>query len=147
MMIRPRLPVLLLVLGTIAALAGCGPSADNPPANQAAAAPPQPKVPYCFFKDSETKGWSASRDKDGNIVVKGKAFREDSRYKALLGPPAVSGTSVEVRPTITVNDTGFGAPENWWSIEATIPDSAAIDSVNVRCGAKTLAELKVPVKG
>jgi hypothetical protein len=136
----------LFVLSAVGALAACGPSTDDAPANQSATAQPKKKVPYCFFKDSETKDWAASRDKDGNVVVKGKAFREDSRYKALLGPPIISGTNVEVAPTITVNNTGYGAPENWWEIKTTLPDSAAIDTVNVRCGAKSIAELKVPAK-
>jgi hypothetical protein len=132
-----------------AALAACGQSNDDAAANQAAAkaAQPKKKPAYCFFKDSETKGWAASRGKDGNITVKGKAFRLDSRYKAVLGPPTVTGASAEVAPTITINDTGYGAPDNWWDVKATIPNSAAVDTVNVRCGAKTVAELKVPLKG
>ena len=42
-----------------------------------------------LLQGRETKGWAASRGKDGNIVVKGKAYREDPRYKAVLGEPAV----------------------------------------------------------
>ena len=137
------------LLCAAAALASCGQSNDNAAANQAAAKAAQPKKPkpaYCFFKDSETKGWAASRGKDGNVVVQGKVYREDARYKALLGPPTVSGTDAEVAPTITVNDTGFAAPDNWWDITATIPDSAGVTDVTVRCGAKTLAELKVAAR-
>ena len=136
---------LILMAGT-AALCGCGQSNDN--ATQAAAVhPKKPRPPYCFFKDSETKDWKASRDKDGNIVVKGKAFRLDSRYKAVLLPPVVTGSSAEIRPSITVNDTGFGAPDNWWDLSATLPNSGAVDAVEVRCGDKTVADLKVPPKG
>ena len=138
-----------LVIAIAAALiAGCGSSASENAANQttANAAQPKKKIPYCFFKDSETKGWAASRGKDGNIVVKGKVYREDSRYKALLGPPEVTGTTAQLAPTITVNDTGFAAPDNWWDVTATIPNSAAIDTVRVTCGADTIAELKVPAK-
>jgi hypothetical protein len=64
---------LLSVAGAAALLMSCGQSSGS--ANQAAAAPPKPKKKpaYCFFKDPETKGWAAARDKDGNIVVKGKA--------------------------------------------------------------------------
>jgi hypothetical protein len=137
------------LLAAAAVLAGCGQSTDDAATKQAAAENPNPrkKAAYCFFKDSETKGWAASRDKDGNIIVKGKAFRLDPRYKALLGPATVTGTSAEIAPTITVNDTGYAAPENWWDVKATLPNSAAVDTVTVRCGAKTVAELKVPPKG
>jgi len=88
----------------------------------------------------------ASRDKDGNIKVKGKAYRSDSRYQAVLGPPEVSGTTASIAPTITQNMTAYGAEDNWWDVAATIPGSAAVDTVTVTCGARTLAELKVPVK-
>ncbi len=129
-----------------AALAGCGQPNDNAAANQAAAetAQPKKKPAYCFFKDSETRGWAASRDKDGNVAVKGKAYRLDSRYRALLGPPAVTGTTAEIAPIITVNDTGYGALDDWWDVKTTIPNSAGVTDVTVRCGAKTIAELKLP---
>jgi hypothetical protein len=138
----------MMLLGA-AALAACGQSADNAAANQAAAnaAQPKKKPSYCFFKENETKDWAASRGKDGNIVVKGKAYRSDPRYQALLGPPTVTGNTAEVSPTIQQNATGYAAPENWWDVTATIPNSAAVDTVTVSCGPKTLAELKVPVKG
>jgi hypothetical protein len=137
----------LSVAGVAAGLAACGQTSDNS-ANEAAAnsAQPKKKPAYCFFKDEETKGWAASRGKDGNIIVKGKVYREDSRYKAVLQPPTVTGVSAEVSPTIAQNDTGFGAPGNWWDVTATIPNSAAIETIKVSCGAKTLAELKVPAK-
>lgn len=138
-----------LVLIGASALAACGQSTDNEAANQAAAntAQPKKKVAYCFFKDQETKDWSAARDKDGNITVKGKAFRSDPRYQAILGPPTVTGTAAEISPTIQQNATGFAAPENWWDVSSTIPNSAGIETVKVSCGAKTLAELKVAPKG
>ncbi len=131
------------------ALAGCGQSEGGASAKEAAAKPVQPKKKpaYCFFKDAETKAWAASRDKDGNIVVKGKVYRSDPRYKALLNPATVTGTSAELSPTIAQNDTGYAAPENWWDVSATIASSAGIDTVKVSCGAKTLADLKVPPKG
>ena len=137
---------LLSVAGAAALLASCGQSGDS--ANKAAATPPKPKKKpaYCFFKDPETKGWAASRDKDGNIVVKGKAYRSDSRYRAILQNPTVTGATAEISPTIIVNDTGFGAEDNWWDVKAVIPNSAAVDTVTVRCGAKAFAELKVPLK-
>ena len=138
----------MMLLGA-AALAACGQSGDNAAGNEAAAnaAQPKKKPSYCFFKENETKDWAASRGKDGNIVVKGKAYRSDPRYQALLGPPTVTGNTAEVSPTIQQNATGYAAPENWWDVTATIPNSAAVDTVTVSCGPKTLAELKVPVKG
>jgi hypothetical protein len=132
-----------------AVLAGCGQSTDNAAANNEsanAAATDKPKPAYCFFKDSETKGWAAKRGKDGNITVTGKVYREDSRYKAILNPATVSGTTAQIAPTITVNDTGYGAEDNWWDVKATIPNSSAVDTVDVTCGAKAVAELKVPAK-
>jgi hypothetical protein len=136
----------MMIAGAAALLASCGQSGDD--ANLAAARPlkPKKKPTYCFFKDPETKGWVASRDKEGNIVVKGKAYRSDSRYQAVLQNPTVSGASAEISPTIVQNDTGYGAEENWWDVKATIPNSAAVDTVTVRCGAKAFAELKVPLK-
>jgi hypothetical protein len=65
----------------------------------------------------------------------------------VLGPPEVSGTTASLAPTVTQNMTGYGATDDWWDVAATIPDSAAVDTVTVTCGAKTLAELKVPAKG
>jgi hypothetical protein len=136
----------MMIAGAATLFASCGQSGDN--ANQAAARPPKAKKKpaYCFFKDPETKGWVASRDKDGNIVVKGKAYRSDSRYQAVLQNPTVFGASAEISPTIVQNDTGYGAEDNWWDVKATIPNSAAVDTVTVRCGAKAFAELKVPLK-
>jgi hypothetical protein len=136
----------ILMLSALA-LSGCGQSQDSTATNKAEAAPkPKKKATYCFFKDSETKSWAAARDKDGNIVVKGKAYRSDPRYQALLGPPVVTGTSVEISPTIQQNATGYAAPDNWWDVTATIPNSAAVDMVTVSCGPKTLGAFKVPPK-
>ena len=136
-----------LCLASAALLGGCGQSDGS--SNQAAAntAQPKKKAAYCFFKDKETKGWAASRDKDGNIKVKGKAYRQDSRYEAVLGPPEVSGTTATIAPTITQNMTAYGAEDDWWDVTATIPNSSAVDTVNVTCGAKTLATLAVKPKG
>ena len=133
-----------------AALAACGQqageeAATNAPANAAAAKTPRPA--YCFFKDSETKGWSASRDAQGNVVVKGKAYRSDPRYKAELGPAEVAGAEAVVRPSIGPNTTGFAAPDNWWDVAATVPNSAAVEKVTVRCGSKVLSELAVKRAG
>ena len=129
------------------ALSACGRSSDDNAARNSAtnaAAAEKPRPAYCFFKDDETKGWAARLDKDGNVVVSGKAYREDARYKAVLSPATVSGTSAEVAPTITTNDTGFAAPDNWWDVVQTIPNSQAVTTVNVICGDKTVASLPVP---
>lgn len=136
----------IVILGSAIALAGCGQAAEDSSANNAAAnaaATEKPRPAYCFFKDSEMKGWKAKADKDGNVVVSGKAYRSDPRYKALLSPPTVSGTTAEISPTITVN-TGYAAPDNWWDISETIPNSQAVTSVIVKCGENTVATLAVP---
>lgn len=131
-----------------AGLAACGQSADESSTNAAvkAAAPEKPRPAYCFFKTTETKAWAAKVDKSGNVIVSGKAYREDPRYKALLSPATVSGTTAEVAPTITVNDTGYAAPDNWWSVSETIPSSKAVTEVTVKCGEETVAKLTVPRK-
>lgn len=133
-----------LILGAAAMLGACGQAADDSATNQAKQEQPKKKkVAYCFFKDAEMKGWSAARGKDGNITVKGKAFRSDSRYQAVFKPAEITGTTAEVSPTIQNNATGYGAVDNWWDIKATIPDSAVIETVKVVCGAKTLAEFQL----
>lgn len=138
----------IILVGVAAGLAACGQSAQNSgnsvASTNSAAAGQKPRPAYCFFKDSETKDWKSKLDKAGNVVVTGKVYREDSRYKAVLGPPTVNGTTAEITPTLAVNDTGYAAPGDWWDVTATIPDSKAVDTVKVECGAKTAATLKVP---
>ena len=139
-----RTSILLLIAGA-AALAGCSESGDNSAnasATKTSAATPK-KVPYCFFKSENSKGWAASRDKDGNITVKGKGYLADARYKADLGTADIQGTTASVQLKMPQNDTGFASAEGWWDISKTIPDSAAITKVDVLCGAKTLASLTV----
>jgi hypothetical protein len=133
-----------LVLGIAATLASCGQATDNGASNAAAdtsAAKPK-HGSYCFFKDEETKGWKAALDKSGNVTVTGKAHVKDARYKPQLGQPEVTGTSAELWPTISPN-TGYASPDDWWDVSFTIPNSTAVESVNVRCGSKTMAELTV----
>ena len=133
-----RKPIILFCAA--AGLGACGQSADEATnqgaANNAAAEAPRPA--YCFFKDSETKDWKAKLDQSGNVVVSGKAYREDPRYKAILSPATINGTTADIAPTVTVNDTGFASPDNWWPVTATIPNSQSVDTVNVKCGDKTL---------
>ena len=139
----------IILLAAAAGLAGCSQSSDNAAANNAAAnsaATEKPKPAYCFFKDDETKGWAAKVGKDGSVVLSGKVYRSDSRYKAVLQPATVNGTTAEVSPTITVNDTGFAAPEDWWDVSQTIPNSGAVTTVNVTCGKNTVASLTVSRK-
>ena len=139
----------IYVLAVASALAACSQSTDDGTANQAAANTVQPKkkASHCFFKDAEMKGWSAVRGKDGNITVKGKVYRSDSRYKVVFGEPVVSGATAEVSPTLQQNSAAYGAPDDWWDVTSTIAGSAAVDTVNVTCGPKTVAALEVPAKG
>jgi hypothetical protein len=136
---------LIIVLGA-GALAACGESTDNSAANDAAAntaAAEKPRPAYCFFKDEETKGWTAKVGKDGNVVVSGKAYRSDPRYKAILAPAKVNGATAEIAPSLTNNDTGYASPDNWWDVTQTIPNSQSVTSVTVKCGEDTVATLQV----
>ena len=141
---RKDIVALVAALG----LAGCNQTAaEEPAANAVAADPAKPKRPsFCFFKDAETEKWSASRDPSGNVVVKGRAFRSDPRYKAELGPAEVSGDAATITPTI-VENRGYASPDNWWDVTATIADSAAVTKVTVACGKKTLGEFNLAPKG
>lgn len=136
---------IILLIAAVAATPGCSEGGDNA-ANASAAKTPavaSKKVPYCFFKSENSKGWAASRGKDGNIVVKGKGYLADARYKADLGTPEIEGSTASVYLKMPQNDTGYASTDGWWDISKTIPDSAAITTVDVLCGAKTLAELPV----
>jgi len=134
---------LVLSLGLALLAAGCSEQpAENGTANQAAAAPE--KVPHCFFKDSETKEWAAKAEGE-QVVVTGRVFRADARYKAILLEPKVEGAVAVVRPLMTTNDTGFAADGNWWDVEARIP-AAGLEKVEVRCGKKVVASLDLPRK-
>ena len=138
--------VWVVPLSILFGLAACGSPSETGGDQNAAkvSAEAKPKKPaFCFFKDAETSGWSASRDAKGNIVVKGRAFRSDPRYKAELGPAEVDGTTVTISPTISQN-SGYASPDNWWAVSAIIPDSRSVEAVTVRCGSKTLADLKIP---
>jgi len=137
----------VILFSAAAALAGCGQSADNEASNDATAnssTAEAPRAAYCFFQDSETKDWKAKADKTGNVVVSGKAYRQDSRYKAILAPATVNGTTAEVAPTIVQNDTAYGARDDWWDVSETIPNSQAVENVTVKCGDEVLAKLSVP---
>jgi len=138
----------IILLGAAAGLGACCSKGENTASNAAAgnSATTAKPAAYCFFKDTETKEWKLKVDKDGNVVVTGKALAEDARYKAVMAPATVSGASAEVAPTITTNDTGFAAPGNWWALSETIPNSQALMSVTVKCGDETLASLTVPRK-
>ena len=136
----------LLLAGAVAALAGCNQAGDNNATgnvatNAAASAPKHPT--YCFFKDADTKGWSAARDAAGDVTVKGKALLEDTRYMATLAQPEISGTKASLWLTMGSNTNAYGAPGNWWDVTATIPGSSGVDAVTILCGTKTVAQLKV----
>ena len=127
-------------------MSACGQRTEGA-AENVAATTAEPKRPaYCFFKDAETDKWSASRDANGNVVVRGRAFRSDPRYKAELGEPEVSGTAAAISPTI-VQNKGYASPDNWWDVAATIPASAKVTKVTVSCGKKVLAEFDLPAGG
>lgn len=135
----------LAVLGGTLLLAACGQSGTEPANNTAkAAAPEEPKVNhYCFFKKDAQKGWSATRDASGNVVVKGKALVDDVRNKADLGQPEISGTTAKLWLTIAQNGS-YPAKDNWWDVSFTIPDSKAVTEVTVNCDAdRVFADLKV----
>ena len=116
-------------------------------ANVAKAAAPAKKVPYCFFKDENSKGWTASPGKDGNVIVKGKGYVADGRYMAGLKPAEIDGSTASLQLAMPQNDTGYSKADGWWDIGSTIPQSAAVDTVKVLCGAKTVATLEVKRKG
>ena len=102
---------------------------------------------FCFFKEGETKGWKAATDAQGNVTVTGKAHVSDSRYQASVGAPDITGSSAVLWLTLGPNSTGFAAPDDWWDLKFTIPNSSAINHVTVRCDHKlVLAELDVPRK-
>ena len=142
-----RTSISLLLAGAAAiSLAGCGQddgsggTANATTANVAAAAK---KVPYCFYKDENTKNWTTSVGKDGNVTVKGRAYVADGRYMPALKPPEISGTTASVQLGMPQNDTGHSTTDGWWDVKAVIPNSAAITEVHVLCGAKTVANLTV----
>ena len=135
---------LILLVGA-ASLSACG-QRGGEAANQATPAPKKEKPRYCFFKDAESKDWMAKRGADGNITVKGKLYRSDGRYMAVLGEPRINGSTAEYWPSISNNTTGASMADGWWEVTATVPNSAAIGTVDVKCGQKTFAELKVPPK-
>lgn len=135
----------MAVLGGTIVLAACGQSGTEPANNSVKAAAPETPAAhhYCFFKKDAQKGWSASRDASGNVVVKGKARVDDVRNKADLGQPDISGTSATLWLTMAQNGS-YPAKDNWWDVSFTIPDSKAITEVSVKCDAeRVFADLKV----
>ena len=133
------------LLGLALLAAGCSEDPTEQPAvaNEAAAPKPE-KPPHCFFKDAETKDWAA-KVQGGNVVVTGRAFRSDPRYKAVALEPKVEGAVAVVRPSIGPNDTGFASPDNWWDVTASIP-AEGVEKVEVRCGKNVVASLDLPKK-
>jgi hypothetical protein len=129
------------IRGRVAAaifLGGCGKQAEQQ-------SQPNPKAvvkpPHCFFKDSETKGWKLA-GKGDTLIVTGRAYRSDPRYKTVLLDPVVTGRLAVLRPSIAVNDTGFATIDNWWDLEAKLP-RGSIDRVEIRCGKNLVATLPV----
>ncbi|MBV9527309.1 hypothetical protein [Sphingomonas sp.] len=144
--------VTMLVCGTLL-LGACNQGGDPDTKTTQSEAPATPKVNhYCFYKKDAQIGWTASRDAQGNVVVKGKAHVDDVRYKADLGQPDISGSSAKLWLSTTTN-TSYAAPGNWWDVSFTIPNSSAIDHVTVNCDAErqfadlTVKPAKAPGKG
>ena len=138
---------LVILLSMFPLLPACQRPSGNSSGNEVTvvnASAPESQVAFCFFQDQEMKAWKAKIDKSGNVVVTGKAYREDPRYEALLGPATIHGTLAELGPTIEQNDTGFAAPQNWWNLTETIANSRAVERVAIHCGGKTIANLAVP---
>src|SRR5262245_27968883 len=133
----------ILLLSACTLVAACGQAAEQPANNVAANTVAETKHPsFCFFKDEETKGWTAKLDKSGNVTVAGKAHVKDSRYMAQLGDPEVQGNKASVWLTIGTNTTGYAANEqDVWDVTTTIPAAAAVENVRVMCGKKAIAEL------
>jgi hypothetical protein len=135
------LMVALLGLSACGQSAGRQPAAKEPTKTAEAAKVKHPN--YCFFKDANTKGWTASRDASGNVTVKGKAYLDDSRYKGDLVRGEVEGDKASIWVTMAMNGGPYASPDNWWDVSATIPESAAAKSVSVMCGTKRVAMLAV----
>ena len=133
-------------IAAAAAVAGCGQGgidnqvAANSTANTAAAETPKHPT-YCFYKDANTKGWSASKDKAGNVTVKGKAYLADAAYSGSLSQGEVTGDKASIWLTMSPNSTGYAKPDGWWDVTAAIPNAAAAKNVTVMCGTKTVATL------
>lgn len=136
---------LILALSAVLVVSGCNEPGGQAMANNTMAKPAEPakKHPtYCFFKNADTKGWAASRDSAGNVVVNGQARVADRRYSAVLGEAEADGDQARLWLTMAPNTAAFGAPEDWWDVSAPVPASATVTSVTVMCGKKTVAELK-----
>lgn len=142
---------ILTVAASAAIVAGCGKGGTaaeaSPNAANASTTPAAVKVPYCFFKDENAKGWTASAGADGNVTVSGKAYLADGRYKAGLKPAVIDGTTASLQLAMPQNDTGHSTVDGWWDVKTMIPGSGAVDKVLVLCGARTEASLDVPRKG
>jgi hypothetical protein len=135
----------IALAGAALLLCGCQQATDETKAanavGNAAAAVKHPT--YCFFKDAAAKGWAASKDKSGNVVVKGKAHLDDAAYRGALVDGESKGEKATIWLNMAPNATGHASPDGWWDVSATVPDSAAATNVTVMCGTKTVAQLKV----
>src|SRR3569833_2678686 len=127
----------MAVLGGAMLLAACGQSRTEPANDTVKAATPEtPKVNHNNNNKKKTqKDWSASRDADGNVVVKGKARVDDVRNKADLGQPEVTGTSAKLWLTVAQN-ASYAAKDYWWDVSFTIPSSGGVTEVTVNCASE-----------
>lgn len=140
---------IVVLISAALVVAGCSQSAETNATNVAAsnASALAKKHAYCFFKDDEMKGWTASREPDGNIRINGKAHVKDPRYKAVIAQWAVGPKKVIVSPSITTNDTGYAKPDDWWDVTAAVPKTASLNAAEVQCGDKVVADLQVAPNG
>jgi len=132
-----------ILLFAAVGLVGCGQQAQQASnaANTAAAAPAKKHPSYCFFKDADTKDWTATRGADGSIAVKGKVRIDDRRYMGSLSESEVAGTTAQLWLTMAPNNTGSGVLDNWWDVSGSVAGAAAVEKVAIMCGKKTVAEL------
>ena len=133
---------LVVCLSAAMLAAGCSEQSAEEQVANGVAVPKAEKAPHCFFKDSETKDWAVVAAGD-SAVVTGRGFRSDPRYKVVLLETKIVGRTAEIRPSISLNDTGFAAEENWWDLKASVP-AAEIETIEVRCGKKLVASLPLP---
>ena len=139
----------IVALSALYFLAACDQAAESPAANNAvakAAEPAKKRPTYCFFKNADAKGWAASRDASGNVAVKGQARIADRRYMASLSESEIEGDKARLWLTMAPNTTGTGAPDDWWAVTGTVPNSAGAASVTVLCGKKVVAELPLKAR-
>ena len=132
----------IILLPALTLLSGCNQGPDKPDPNATAnVAAPAKKAGFCFFKPEEMKAWKTSTSAAGNITVTGKAHVKDSRYVAQLGEPEIEGETASLALTIAQNSGTYGATDDWWDVKASVPANAALRTISITCGGKSVADL------